>query len=361
MKIIHTADLHLGSKLTANLNKEKSNVRKAEILSNFSRLLCVAKEMDVSVVVIAGDLFDTKRITKHVASEVLSALEMYPEIQVVYVVGNHEDSALKTVVDDLPNNFICIDDTKWQYVKFDDVTIAGANLVESNSQILLNTLILDKEDKNIVVLHGETSNHKSDTPAEKINIPTLKNKNIDYLALGHYHSFEIDKIDDRGIYAYSGCLEGRGFDETEEKGFVLIDTDDIKNPTFIPFSKRTLHEVTVDISGLNEWKDIRSAVSRAVNGISKDDLIKVVLVGTYDYSSDTVIYTEELERSLNTTFWFAKVYNKTAVAFNVDDVANGVGIKSEFLRKVFADATLSDAEKSEVFQFGIKALKGEDL
>ena len=271
------------------------------------------------------------------------------------------DAASYPHVDELPENFICIDSTQWQYVKFDDVTIAGANLIETNGQILLNTLILDKDSKNIVVLHGETANHKSDIPAEKINIPTLKNKNIDYLALGHYHSFEIDRIDERGIYAYSGCLEGRGFDETEEKGYVLIDTDDIQNPTFIPFAKRTLHEITVDITGNSEWKDIRSLVSRAVNGIPKGDMVKVVLVGTYDYTSDAVIYTEELERSLNTSFWFAKVYNKTSVAFNLDDIAGGVGIKAEFLRKVFAEEVLTEDEKSEIFQLGIKALKGEDL
>jgi DNA repair exonuclease SbcCD nuclease subunit len=361
VKIIHTADLHLGSKLTANLNKEKANVRKAEILSNFSRLLSVAEEMGVSVIIIAGDLFDTKRITKHVASEVLSSLETHPLIKVIYVVGNHEDSALKEVVDELPSNFICIDDTQWQYVNIDDVTIAGANLVESNGQILLNTLILDKNNKNIVVLHGETSNHKSDIPVAKINIPTLKNKNIDYLALGHYHSFEIDRIDERGIYAYSGCLEGRGFDETDEKGFVLIDTDDIQNPTFIPFAKRLLREVVIDVTGVSEWKDIRSLVSRTVNDIPRQDLIKVVLVGTYDDSSNTVIYTEELERSLNTVFWFAKVYNKTTLAYSESESVDGVGIKQEFLRKIYADETLTKDEKSEIYQLSIKALKGEDL
>ena len=54
----------------------------------------------------------------------------------------------------------------------------------------------------------------------------LKEKNIDYLALGHIHEYSQGQIDLRGKYAYSGCLEGRGFDELGEKGFILIDVSD---------------------------------------------------------------------------------------------------------------------------------------
>ena len=51
-------------------------------------------------------------------------------------------------------------------------------------------------------------------------------KNIDYLALGHIHKYKQAELDQRGVYCYSGCLEGRGFDECGEKGFVLLDIDE---------------------------------------------------------------------------------------------------------------------------------------
>ena len=54
----------------------------------------------------------------------------------------------------------------------------------------------------------------------KIEVYELKNKNIDYLALGHVHKYKMEKLDNRGIYCYSGCLEGRGFDECGDKGCV---------------------------------------------------------------------------------------------------------------------------------------------
>ena len=93
---------------------------------------------------------------------------------------------------------------------------------------------------NIVVLHGQEANYsdKKDK-AEIINLKELKNKNIDYLALGHIHKYKLEKLDNRGIYCYSGCLEGRGFDECGDKGFVLLEIEENKiNTKFIKNSIR---------------------------------------------------------------------------------------------------------------------------
>ena len=59
MKIIHCADLHLDSKMTANLSKDQARERKREILRTFTRMVEYASKNDVRVILIAGDLFDT--------------------------------------------------------------------------------------------------------------------------------------------------------------------------------------------------------------------------------------------------------------------------------------------------------------
>ena len=41
---------------------------------------------------------------------------------------------------------------------------------------------------------------------------------MDYIALGHRHSFSGINIAGRTHFAYSGCPQGRGFDELDEKG-----------------------------------------------------------------------------------------------------------------------------------------------
>ncbi|MBO7187760.1 MAG: metallophosphoesterase, partial [Clostridia bacterium] len=70
MKIIHTADLHLDSKLNSNFSTDKAKIRRNEILLNFSRLLSDAEKQGVKIVIIAGDLFDEEKITKYAKEEV---------------------------------------------------------------------------------------------------------------------------------------------------------------------------------------------------------------------------------------------------------------------------------------------------
>ena len=56
MKIIHAADLHLGSKIEAKL-KDISEERKAEVRNSFLRLAKYAHENDIHVILLSGDVF----------------------------------------------------------------------------------------------------------------------------------------------------------------------------------------------------------------------------------------------------------------------------------------------------------------
>ena len=75
------------------------------------------------------------------------------------------------------------------------------------------SLALDQAKCNIVMLHGQEVETKGKTDAEIIPIRAYRNRGIDYLALGHIHQPKIAQLDARGQYSYSGCPEGRGFDE----------------------------------------------------------------------------------------------------------------------------------------------------
>ena len=74
MKIIHCADLHLDSKMTANLDKDKARERKAELLRTFERMITYASQNQVEAILIAGDMFDTKNISASASHSSLTAL-----------------------------------------------------------------------------------------------------------------------------------------------------------------------------------------------------------------------------------------------------------------------------------------------
>ena len=91
MKIIHCADLHLDSKMTANLTKEKAKERKMEILRTFSRMVEYAVKNGVSVIIIAGDLFDTRNVSATVRNYVRDVIVNHPDIDFLYLKGNHDN------------------------------------------------------------------------------------------------------------------------------------------------------------------------------------------------------------------------------------------------------------------------------
>lgn len=358
MKFIHTADLHLDSKIDG-LPAEKSRIRKEEIVNAFERLAEYANNNGVLAVIIAGDMFDTSRVTLKTRARVLHAISANKDVDFLYLSGNHDDDNFLSEIDELPHNLKVFNDV-WTAYRYDNVVISGITLVGENSKMAYDTLSLNENDVNVVVMHGQVVGYKSKEKTETISIPSLKEKNIDYLALGHIHSYAEGKIDERGKYAYCGCLEGRGFDELGDKGFVLIDTnDDNLRTEFVKFSKRNLYEYEFDVSSFSDWYVARENLMKILSNLySKNSLLKVVLVG--EHKADFEIDKNNLVLRLNEEFFFAKVYDKTELKINIEEYAHDKSVRGEFVRAVW-ESDLSLEIKNKVIMCGLNALKGEDV
>lgn len=359
MKIIHCSDLHLDSKMETNLNKEKARERKNEILLTFEKMVGFAKQNEVKVIIIAGDMFDKKNISVKAKKIVKNQIMLNPEIDFLYLKGNHDEINFIEEEEEIPSNLKLFNEKEWVTYKYGDIVITGIEIGKQNNYNIYNSLILEKNDINIVVMHGQESQNDVKDKTEIINLKDLKNKNIDYLALGHIHTFKQEKLDNRGIYCYSGCLEGRGFDECGEKGFVLLDIEDKQIKTeFIPIAKRTLHEINIDITGVTENYDIEQKIEEETNRISKDDLIKIVLKGKVEAGTTRDI--DYLKKKYEDRFYCVKIYDETTLNIDYMKHQNDASLKGEFIRLVL-EQDLTDEEKGKIINTGIKALLGEEV
>ncbi len=353
MKIIHTADLHFDSKLETNLDPVKAKERKNELLLTFENMIDYAKENEVEAIIIAGDMFDKPRISVKTKEFVMSLITNSPDIQFFYASGNHDEDVFIESLESLPEN-LNIFTNKWKTFNLKECDITGINYNESSEKYLYDTLFLDKEKPNIVVMHGPLG-----SKGTGINVNALRGKGINYLALGHIHKFQKGSIDDHGVFVYPGCLEGRGFDEIGPKGFVLLNIiDDEIHSEFIPFAKRELHEVTIDITGIDSWSEIRKNVSLKTNSIPDNDMVKVKLVGSYNIN--LIKQNELLNEYLNDKYFFAKLSDESRLAINPKDYEKDISLKGEFIRTVLK-SDMSDSEKNEVIEYGIKALMKEEI
>ncbi len=355
MKIIHTADLHLGSPLTTHLTGDKNAKRKNELLQTFLNLIAYANQNQVTAIIIAGDFFDANKLTQKTKHIVFDAIASAPNIGFYYLVGNHDESVLLES-GDLPQNLVVFD-SKVKTYDLGGVTISGVVLTQNNFKTYQNNLHLQEHLVNIMVLHGEVNASK--TNYESIDLKQLEDKNITYLALGHYHSYQEGKLGRTGNYAYSGCLEGRGFDETGQKGFVLLTVEQGKlSNQFVPFGTRVLHKAEVDVTGLFGHTEQWQAVSAATKHIKNTDLVEVTITGktTLDQRVDVAM----LSSQLNQEFFFAKVKKETKLQVLPQELLGDQSLKGEFVRMVWNSA-LGEEEKNRVLTMGMEALNGAEV
>ena len=105
MKILHCADLHMDSPMETHMTREQAAKRNAEILMSFQRMTEYAEKKKVRVVLIAGDLFDGERVTRRTVESVLDAMRCTPQIDYLYVSGNHDDQTKAFADQEIPENF----------------------------------------------------------------------------------------------------------------------------------------------------------------------------------------------------------------------------------------------------------------
>lgn len=355
MKLIHCADIHLDSPMETHMTAEQASMRNTEIIHSFIRMTEYAKKNEVRVVIIAGDLFDGERIRTRTVDEILDAIRSTPSVDYLYLAGNHDESSHAFSNHDLPQNLKQFN-RKWNSYVYDDVMISGIEICDENATSLYLNIPHRDGCVNIISLHGQVG---TTCGIDQINLNLLKNQGIDYLALGHLHSYSVHSLDNKGIYCYSGCLEGRGFDECDKKGFVLLTVESGRlQHEFVPFCCRQLHQVDVDITGLTKNSEIGQMMKSAVQGIQPDDMVEFILTGYSDPTANIAV--SYLQNLINNSFFFTKVKNESRMAINPEDYKNDISLKGEFIRLVL-DSDASDEDKAAIIRTGIQALTGEEI
>ena len=236
------------------------------------------------------------------------------------------------------------------------IVISGIEIDQAETETIYSELNLNLDDFNIVMMHGQENSG--------IDLRRLKNRGIDYLALGHIHSYKEANLDNRAKYCYPGCLEGRGFDECGEHGFVLLDIDESTftyETMFMPFASRLLYEVETDISECVTSPQIINKVRETLihKGYIERSLIKVILTG--EIAVDIEKNISMIETDLKRDFYFLKVIDNAKYKINYMDYEKDQSLKGEYIRLIMEDSSLDEVDKATIIRYGIQALTGKEM
>ena len=363
IKILHIADCHLDSPLSG-LPAQITDIRRHHLASAFSDALAYAAYNDTDIMLIPGDLFDTPTAGQGSLNQLIGFVKSNPETRVFIAPGNHDSVLGNNYISALslyPNVKIF---ASGQMEKVDipelNTCVYGYGCVQMHNEerMLEKFWVEDTGRINLMCFHGLLQGYGGHAPYNPVTKDDIAQSGLDYVALGHVHSFS--GIHSLGMinYAYSGCLLGRGFDETGAKGFIAGKLDKgVCELEFIESKYPAFERVFVDCTGANDMVEITARAKDAVDNVADSSYVSIVLEGYI--RSDLIVNRAVVANSVN-RFAFVKVEDKTKPMQDYIKLSNEQSLKGMFIKTVL-ESGADEETVQKAISLGLAALSGEEL
>lgn len=359
--IVHCADLHLDSPFSCfTTDSSKAKVLREEQFSVLGRIIVLAKKTGASFILIAGDLFDSQRVSQESLELINNYFKSVPDISICISAGNHDPYTPESpyVTFNWSKNVHIFDD-ELKFFEKDGVRIYGRSFTGAFAR---KTLLqdgkgelpeLDKEYINILLMHGDTESTTS--VYNPVNMNNLSEMGFDYAAFGHIHKSYGVKSVGSTPYCYSGIPQGRGFDESDACGVMLcqISKDSVKTK-FVNTCIRRYIVKNIDITDVESNEDICAAVLEQCP--RDNNLYKVILKGALPETF--IVSPARLKTMLSDKYFYIKIKDETTVKTNLEVLKNETTIKGFFVKNMLSQV-VDEEMKQEALKLGLQAFSGE--
>ncbi len=361
MKFLHLADLHLGKKIG---EYDLESVQRDAL----DKIVNLVNERDISTVVIAGDIYDSKNPSisaTNLLDEFLSNLHKYKK-KVLMISGNHDQEdklnfgskilsndgihIVSHVKDSLKP--IIIDDVNFYLLPFvnkydvrnafslDDIDTLGEAI-----NYVIKEMNIDKTKKNVIVTHQAVVGvNKEKISGSEVSVSLDMDgyiggedvinasvyKDFDYVALGHIHkAYNVDKN-----ARYPGALLKYHRDEANyKKSFTIVDTSDF---SFEEVSFKQLKDVVLlegsyeEVKQKVEYKNDFVFFKLTDNDYITDVMSKLKIIFPY---ACNISYS-----NIKNNYTYSKNYE------NIEEVSKYDLFKDLYKSKMGEDLTLEQKE-----------------
>ena len=387
LRIIHTADVHLGARHD-DLGEQAAAQRERQFAA-FKAAIDLAIGEKVDLVLIAGDLFDSnvqpRRSVERVAAELKRLADA--RIRTVIIPGTHDvyDRASIYRAYDLPamagakpdDGMITVLDPDHASVHLGaiDAVVYGqvfgtkrapySPLRDSAAAVAASPAAT----WHIGLVHGSLSiPGKTDGDEVVITIDEIAASGLDYLALGHWHSALAGKAG-AVTYAYAGAPEPIALDQDRAGKVLLVELDERAGTRTVKIEERQVGRTRFDRLEVDAGVVVSqpALVDLLVGRADPDLVLDVRLVGVR--RDDLDLDTDEIEIAVAPSFLKARVRDASVPALTEGPLPSADTIAGAFIRDLEAriavlestGSTAEAAEHRDALRLGRLLLAGHEV
>lgn len=357
IRILHCADLHFDTPFK-ELSEKLSFLSKEELLEVFNNIIEICKQKTVDILLLSGDIFDNYTVNKKTLFYLRKKIEEIKHIRVFIAPGNHDpynEKSFYKIIQWPQNVYIFTREIESVVVEELNTVVWGAafNKPHINKSLVKNVDALE-DYINLMVIHGDIASAEDGNEYNPITLKNIRESKMDYVALGHRHGYSGILREGNTCYAYSGCPQGRGFDELGDKGIILGEVyKGGVDLSFIRTSKRNYYVHKIDVSNCYGYDEIKEKILKeTIEEKRNKDFHKIILVGSVEAHLN--LKEEIIFEKLKDDFYFVKVVDKTSVRIDFSSISKDYSLKGIFVRKLLDELERSDEDEKEVINMALK-------
>ena len=361
IKIVQSGDFHLDSPLTLH-HLSFRKMRREELLLMVKKIIDFSNQISADLLLLAGDLFDSSRVTKATLDYLYQELERF-QGRVFIAPGNHDpyEKGSQYELFEFPPNTHVFREYEEIYLEDLDTYVCGQGFTspyERENQLKGKKAPAGSSTK-ILVMHGEVTTGSNEY--NPITPESIGESQFSYVAIGHRHEYSGILRENRTSYAYAGIPEGRGFDEAGDKGVIYgqIYQDGV-DLAFKKLNVRAYKEVSVDLSTAITQTDMLGRILSSLE--SKNDIHKIILKGVLpNYIKVDLM---ELDRELSKKLKEFKLVDATRVSGDSVLSIEANTLKGLFIKTIEEKKSLGSHNQElldEAKVLGLRILSQEDF
>lgn len=392
LKCLQFSDLHLDRSFSSGKLKlpfTKAAERRDELKLALEKVVRLAKEEKVEIVLLPGDLWEEDQLASDTVPFVMEMLESIA-VPVLIAPGNHDyfhisshysNEMVSSILGrEWSKNVYIFQQYDWQHIaipQLDGVTVSGLACGaqdQIHSRHLQNPVHVPQSDINIAVLHGSRDDYIP--PGKRITQPfsdrELLAQPFDYTAFGHYHA-RINITEESGMIrgAYSGSTCSLRLSEPGSHGALIgivqpggVKPEDLE---FHSIDHRQIYNLSIDISTLTNSRAVERHIEDELKkiGVRPEDMCLIELTGSYQHGRDI-----RLTDKLSQEYYYIKVDNSSVrQRWMPDDETSGntteAAFKDEMKQQIDEAQAKGDLKQVESLinslNYGLDALHNNEI